>query len=288
MRKWFFILSFLITTVCYGQQDTLYLQQNGTVALPDYFTKVVVSDNCGIDYMVQSPSAGFIVTSNMSVVNVMLRARDMFNNENSVSFNVIIIDTFDIHVIDTVVIGNQVWMARNLDVSTMSDGTPIPHVIDNGEWISIQAPAYSWYNNDSITYGEYGKLYNYYAINSGKLCPAGWRVPTKQDWEQLVAYLDPTANFVRHEASTIAGGMLREAGTEHWWNNIPCTNETGFTALPAGCRAYAGTFSMGNAFGYFGGTPNGYSVALRFATNSIFMRDGISTYVGLSIRCIKE
>ena len=100
--------------------------------------------------------------------------------------------------------------------------------------------------------------------------------------------MDPGADFVKHEASLTAGGKLKESGTLHWADpNTGATDEQGFTALPGGCRSYTGNFSMLGTFGYFGSSTNETTLALRFATGSAFMRDGISGYVGVSVRCVK-
>ncbi|MBN1132381.1 MAG: fibrobacter succinogenes major paralogous domain-containing protein [Bacteroidales bacterium] len=199
------------------------------------------------------------------------------------------VDT-DGNIYRTVRIGGQTWMAENLKVTRYNDGTPIPHVTDPGAWYQLSTPAYCWYQNDSAGYAEtYGALYNYYAINSGRLAPAGWRVPTDEDFRKLILTLDPDANFVRHEASLTAGGKLKETGTQRWAGpNTGATNESGFSALPGGCRSYAGNFSTLGTFGYFGSSVDESSLALRFASGSAFMRSHISKYVGVSVRCVRD
>ena len=190
----------------------------------------------------------------------------------------------------TIKIGKQVWMAENLATTAFNDGSPIPEVTDPDQWYQLRTPGFCWYNNDSSTYKkEYGALYNYYAMQSGKLCPEGWRVPSSTDFQALLTHLDRDANLARHESSTIAGGKLKQQGNLAWSDpNTDATNSSGFNALPGGCRSYAGNFSMQGAFGYYGAYDNETSVALRSATGSAFMRDKISGYVGVSVRCIKE
>lgn len=190
----------------------------------------------------------------------------------------------------TIKIGKQVWMAENLKVTTFNDGEPIPVVTDGSEWYNLKTAAYCWYNNDSVTFSDpYGALYNYHVINTGKLCPAGWRIPTQQDFQTLISKLDPDADFVSHEASTIAGGMLKATETTHWSEpNKEATNKSGFSALPGGCRSWSGNYSMLKTIGYYGTTPDNSSLALRSATGSAFMRSEISGYVGVSIRCVRE
>ena len=85
-------------------------------------------------------------------------------------------------------------------------------------------PAYCWPNNDIANKNTYGAIYNWYAVNTGILCPTGWHVPTSLDWDILVDFLGGIG---------VAGNKLRESGTTHWASpNNGATNESGFTALP--------------------------------------------------------
>jgi len=140
------------------------------------------------------------------------------------------------NVYKTVKIGNQWWMAENLKTTKYNDGTSIP-VTDPtwkkqtipARWYGLKTPAYCWYKNDSSTYGSvYGALYNWYAVNTGKLCPTGWHVPSDAEWTALIDYLG---------GKSVAGYKLKETGTKHWRRpNTGATNESGFTALPGGAR----------------------------------------------------
>jgi hypothetical protein len=95
----------------------------------------------------------------------------------------------DGNVYRTVNIGNQEWMAENLKTTTYSDGTDIPIVIDDAEWMSLNTSAYVWPDNDENNKDQYGALYNWYAVESGKLCPSGRHVATERDWDVLRDYL---------------------------------------------------------------------------------------------------
>ena len=123
---------------------------------------------------------------------------------------------------DVVQVGEQHWMADNLRTTTLSDGTPVSKVEDYDEWAGLTLPAYSWYNNDSVNAGNYGALYNCYAVETGKLCPEGWRVPSDEDWIALESSLGGASR---------AGGAMKEAGLEHWKTpNAQASNESGFSA----------------------------------------------------------
>ena len=77
-------------------------------------------------------------------------------------------------------------MAENLKTTQYNDGTDIPLVTEVTEWINLNTPGYCWYDNDEATYKEiYGALYNWFAVNSGKLCPAGWHIPTDDEGKIL-------------------------------------------------------------------------------------------------------
>src|SRR5674476_633708 len=94
------------------------------------------------------------------------------------------------NVYHTVKIGTQTWMVENLKTTKYKDGTAIPLVTDNKVWINLPTPAYCWYDNDATTYkNTYGALYNWYAVNTGKLAPTGWHIPTDAEWTTLQNYV---------------------------------------------------------------------------------------------------
>jgi uncharacterized protein (TIGR02145 family) len=140
----------------------------------------------------------------------------------------------DGNVYKTVVIGTQTWMAENLRTTKYNDGSRIPYVSSEGQWTddpawaAVHTPAYCYYNYDVKNGTIYGALYNWNAVNTGKLCPTGWHVPTDVEWTTLTQYL----------GEDVAGDLLREATDKYWNNNFlegtNPTNATGFTALPGG------------------------------------------------------
>jgi len=196
----------------------------------------------------------------------------------------------DGNLYNTVIIGDQIWLQENLKVTHFNDGSPIKTELDSLTWIEIIDPAYCWYKNDSITYKpKYGALYNWYASQDERLCPVGWKVPSESDFFNLITYLDGTADTTRVLLSETVGGFLKEEGNSSWppYENITASNSTGFTAVPAGCRGWSGWYNSAPYFGYFW-TSTEWSVALRWATNRIFMNNGAGDYVAVSVRCIKD
>jgi len=191
----------------------------------------------------------------------------------------------DGNVYTSVTIGTQVWMVENLKTTKYNDGTDIPLVTDDVEWVNLNTPGYCWYDNDAATYkNPYEALYNWYAVNTGKLCPTGWHVPTDAEWTTLTTYLGGTS---------VAGGKLKELGTTHWTTpNTGATNETGFTALPGGLREVDGLFFYFGNEGFWWNSPeksatDAWYHTLYFNYNFVYSLNLDKRY-GLSVRCLKN
>lgn len=196
----------------------------------------------------------------------------------------------DGNVYTSVTIGTQVWMVENLKTTKYNDGTEIPEVTDGVQWRTLTTGAYCWYVNDASTYKTpYGAYYNWWSVNTGKLCPSGWHVPTDADMNILITYLGGTDN---------AGNKLKEKGTAHWNTlNTTATNESGFTALPGSTRDGAGGgFSpLGNTAWYWYNNKSVADPAYRFIMvgdngtvtySSAYTDDGKRH--GCNVRCIKN
>ncbi|MEM4260574.1 MAG: FISUMP domain-containing protein, partial [Candidatus Woesearchaeota archaeon] len=192
---------------------------------------------------------------------------------------------------EEVTIGTQTWMKKNLDVTHYRNGDEIPQVTDADEWENLTTGAWCYYNNDEANGQVYGKLYNWYAINDSRgLAPEGWHIPSTNEWKTLRDYLGNEND---------AGGPLKESGTEHWKSpNTGATNETGFTALPGGERAYTSysdyRFQLLHDVCYFwSSTYNGSNVdRIVFTYNYAEFYMGINLSntkkYGQSVRCIKD
>jgi hypothetical protein len=135
-----------------------------------------------------------------------------------------------------VTIGTQTWTACNLNVTTYRNGDPIPQVTDYTQWASLTTGAWCYYNNDPANECIYGKLYNYAAVKDPRgLAPVGYRIPSYYEYYSMWNVIAPLNQVVA--SNLIAGRLLKEAGTAHWFNPNDATNATGFTALPGGYRA---------------------------------------------------
>jgi uncharacterized protein (TIGR02145 family) len=143
-----------------------------------------------------------------------------------------------------VTIGSQVWMAKNLATTKLNDQTAIPLVTDNYSWSVLTTPGYCWSSNLPAMFGDtYGALYNWYSVNTGKLCPVGWHIPNEAEWNTLVTFLG---------GMNVAGGKLKDAGTAHWnASNSSASNSSGFSGLQGGSRFDYGPFFNTGQYGHF-------------------------------------
>ncbi len=202
----------------------------------------------------------------------------------------------------TVTIGSQLWMAENLRTATYNDGGAISNVTDDTEWASLTTAAMCAYNNtsdtDSINY--YGRLYNWNAVNTGKLCPTGWHVPSYDEWITLKYFL--INNGYNFDGSTSDNKIGKAMASTSAWpvsptigdigNRQELNNSSGFTALPAGSRSDNGTFYNNGDDGYWwvstGVTSGDYSDYFRLAydLDALYMGNKIIEN-GQSIRCVK-
>lgn len=207
---------------------------------------------------------------------------DIPTSSKTITFNFTACTDYDNNNYATVQIGTQIWMAENLKTTHYKNGVSIPNITDSSVWIGLNNGATCLYNNDSSYRTIYGSLYNWFSVNTGNLCPTGWHVPTDAEWTILTNYLG---------GESIAGGKLKSIST---WNNpnIGATNETGFTALPAGFRRGIGSF----------GSIEKYSLwwsATEWDISDAWTRDASYDYsnmarmqyvklAGFSVRCLKN
>ena len=194
----------------------------------------------------------------------------------------------DGNIYNTVKIGTQVWMAENLKTTKLNDGTAIALVTSNETWGTLSSPGYCWYNNDEPgTKLTYGALYNWYTLNTSKLCPSGWHIPDNSEWTVLTDYLG---------GISIAGGKLKEAGTAHWSTpNTGATDEVYYTALPGGARGGTGDFANIGLYGYWWAAdahaidPDfAWGFVLSYNSAAVIRADYYFKRDGFSVRCLKD
>lgn len=185
----------------------------------------------------------------------------------------------------SVKIGTQIWMVGNLKTTKFSDGSAIPYVEEASSWGNRINSGYCWYNGDEATSkGTYGALYNWYAVNSGNLCPTGWHVPSEDEFITLTNFLG---------GATVSGGKLKETGIYRWTTpNAGATNETAFSAVPGGYRTSTGLYENLGNYGEFwtatAGTANVSYYRYLYYGNSSFVSSFVNQKYGLSVRCLKN
>jgi len=203
-------------------------------------------------------------------------------NTAGAGWNAAIQDSRDSQIYQYKTIGTQVWMTENLAY--------LPSVVGPATE-SVTDPYYYVYGYDGTVvddakatsnYTIYGVLYNWTAALSA--CPPDWHLPSDAEWTTLTDYLG---------GESVAGGKMKEAGIAHWWSpNTGATNESGFTALPGGCRYYDGAFTNFRTTGYWwsstqhiDGTAGNRN--LSYANSSVGKPYGYLDY-GFSVRCLQD
>jgi uncharacterized protein (TIGR02145 family) len=196
---------------------------------------------------------------------------------------------------ESVRIGDQEWMTRNLDVDRFRNGDLIPHIESNEEWKKAGEngqPAWCYYDNDHEYGKKYGKLYNWYAVNDPRgLAPKGWRVPSNEEWTTLINFLG---------GKEVAGHKMKsDNGWNDWEDNYGeikngnGDDSFGFNALPGGARGINGSFRNVsiNAF-FWSATQLGRDSAWRRGMNG---SEEVSRHYyfgfkssGASFRCLRN
>ena len=252
------LLLSLLSNAVVSQNDTMYVVQNGTI------------------------TGKHAVSSYDSIV---------FYDPISIKFNDSILTDASGNTYTSVKIGTQEWMAENLRATKYSDGTVIPNVTDSAQWVSLTTGAWCHYNNDSQYDSVYGKLYNWYTVETGKLCPSGWHVPADADWTALDDYL--AANG--HSGTEPEALKATSGWGDHWYYNG--TDDYGWNALPGGMfvkhpyRSFDGLGRDGfwwssSQYDYI--TTSTYAFARVITAYNQYFFSAWEKERGHSIRCIKS
>lgn len=195
---------------------------------------------------------------------------------------------------NTLVIGKQTWMLENLRTTKYNDGTPVKNIKDGMEWIAAEEGAYASTNNtsDKAIIQKEGLLYNWYAVETGKLCPKGWYVPTEEEWNMLIAYASKTGTNVAKSLASKAGWIVNKAENAVG-NDLSKNNASGFNAVATGYRKEpTGEFSLNGKITVFWSETERSS---KNAASYILSNGGVtfdprsnSKKSGFSVRCIKQ
>ncbi len=180
-----------------------------------------------------------------------------------------------------IIIGDQVWMSENLNVTNFRNGDRIFYAGSTEEWEQAGingVPAWCYYANDPINGLVFGKLYNWYALMDPRgLAPEGWRIPSDSDWRKLTSHLGRNA-----------GKMLKSK--KGWKDRGNGSNSSGLTARPGGIRDV-------NSFNYMGERGLWWSNSVVNGEEgnsfSLFYKNDHTSFIynkklrGLSVRCLK-
>lgn len=246
--------------------------------------------------------------------------------KNTISLFVFLFGILSLTYSQTVTIGTQVWMTKNLDVSTFRNGDPIPQAKTDEEWETAKnnnQPAWCYYENKSENGAKFGKLYNWFAVNDVRgLAPVGFHVPSNSEWKTLSAFLGDEFTIGEKMKSTSGWKSYSEERTKTCpncasWNleyrkKVPCNtckdsrkvtaqktthsgngkNSSGFSGLPGGFRVDYGKFYSIGKDGFWwcsdeNSSGRAYFTRLYNDINNIHFDYNDVSY-GFSVRCIKD
>jgi uncharacterized protein (TIGR02145 family) len=182
---------------------------------------------------------------------------------------------------ETITIGSQIWMTKNLNEDKFRNGDHIHQATSMEEWMSAaenKQPAWCYFDNDTANGAKFGKLYNWHAVNDPRgLAPKGYHIPSGEEFIKLNEYLGEDA-----------GAKLKS--TIGWVVNG--TNSSGFNGMPGGERGFDGGFKSFGEWGrWWSSTPN-FTASLEAGTY-FGIAQALSSPPnfkdrGLSVRCLKD
>jgi uncharacterized protein (TIGR02145 family) len=211
---------------------------------------------------------------------------------------------------NTVLIGEQCWMAENLKTTHYRNGNSITYPgNDNYLWQYDTTGAYAWQVNKIIWKNTYGALYNWYAVNSqNNLCPMGWHVPSDDEWTQLIEYV-VSHGFPNSDVTNGTSNALKSCRQQNspigddcntdlhprWLSNFTHHgfDEFGFSLLPGGGRLSPGHFyNYGGVGWWWSSTEESSSRAWSYSlfyTNGAVSRSSLGSKAdGFSVRCLRD
>jgi uncharacterized protein (TIGR02145 family) len=185
---------------------------------------------------------------------------------------------------NSIIIGSQKWMTKNLDVITYSNGDTIPQVTDKNQWSTLTTGAWCYYNNDSNNNAIYGKLYNAPALVY--LAPKGTHIATKEEW----------VNLINLSGGVTVGGIKLKS-KKFWIKDQLNSDEYNFSAIPGGLVDFWGHFANLGFIGYYWANElDRFSLArgqYSFSAVRIHSGSGLIDYTknyatGMSVRLVKD
>ena len=184
----------------------------------------------------------------------------------------------------------------------LNDGSPIPQVTDDTAWKALTTPGYCYYSNTTDAAGikKYGALYNWYAVDTRKLAPKGWHVPSEAEWDIMRIYL--IANGYNWDGTKDSNKVAKSLAAKTDWaaskakgaigNDLTKNNRSGFSALPGGFRLSDGKFYLVGGIGRWWCTTEGDAVdaclrTFRCGLDSLSRNEHYEK-CGYSVRLLKD
>lgn len=195
------------------------------------------------------------------------------------------------NIYKTVIIGNQLWMQSDLKTTKFTDNSQIPNVESAAGWMAATTSAYCWYNNNPSE--TFGVLYNWFTVETEKLCPSGWHVPTDAEFKTLEVFLGMTQEQTDATLwrGSDQGTQLKSTST--WDGNG--TNTSGFSALGSGYRYGAdGSFYNQGTVAYWWSSTLHWSDTTKALYRRLdgnqtgVYREGVIKAGGKNVRCLKN
>ena len=189
----------------------------------------------------------------------------------------------DGNTFSSVQIGDQLWMAENLNVVSFLNGDPIHQAMSEEEWEDAgdeSRPVWCYYAYDDGNGQKYARLYNWYAVTDSRgLAPEGWHIPSDEEWSRLSDCLGADA-----------GAKMKRA--DAWKINDDASNEPGLNVLPGGYCNESGAFrGVGEYACLWSLTESSEKFAyyrfIRHDSDELFRLD-YGKGDGFSCRCIKD
>lgn len=287
--------------VCWSTDPNPWIFRNNNVTYDIDFYKdkdtTIVNDSSGVKFTSSlknlEPGTTYYLRSYAEIGS----GTTTYGNE--IIFGTTMTDTVN-NIYHVVTIGTQTWMVENLRTTKYNDGTIIPTITDNTAWKNSSTPAYCWYSNKiTPNKNKYGALYNWDAVNTRKLAPKGWHVPTEDDWIKLEKYLSShlgkSGSIAKALADTIGWGSSTIEGAIG--NDLSINNSSGFTAIPGGYRIDNGQYTLeGSTCGFWSATNKAKGIGIDSICGRKFNFESktfeeINLYNkknGFYVRCVKN
>ncbi len=296
MRYIFFIISFTVAInpkLCTQVVTQVKAEQLGNSVLVNYYlqsefpceVELQVSTDGGHIFTTPTNGLSVDIGKNITQGEHLIRWEVLESMEALASSNVCFkVVAERMYAFRTVQIGNQRWMADNLNVDCFRNGDPIPEAKTAKQWQQAgqsKQPAWCYIDNDTLIGKSFGKLYNWFAVNDPRgLAPDGWHVPSDDDWTKL-------SNFLGGDS--IAGVKLQNS--QHL-KHYQVSNCSEFSGLLGGSRAKDGFFYSNISTGYWW-TSSDYDSWAAYGRYIKEYKIDLKTPIvpkeeGLSVRCIED